>query len=152
MTDDKAIDAKAVETSGQDNEESKTPRELIPLRLKILLGLLSIMGFTFIVNTTHIHALENELRVIASTKEAELISGEPNAETAVLVTASKEYVVYGKVNGKIEVFVKTARGGDRLTGVDYFLSRDDDEWTQTESGMCAAEECQIRGAKAFEAK
>jgi hypothetical protein len=144
MNDDEAVDDEAVEP---------TPaRKPIPLRLKVLLGLLAFMGFTFAVNTSHIYALEKELRAIAITKGAELTSGELGVETAFLVTATKEYIVYGKVNGKVEVFVKSARGGNRLTGVDYFFSRDGDEWNQTESAMCTDEQCQIRGAIAFAQK
>lgn len=149
MTDEEAVDIEAVDPSGETIEESTTSRKPIPLRTKGLFGLLAIITFTYGVNAAHVYTLENELRAIAETKESELTSGRIDVETAFLVTATKEYLIYGNVSGKVEVYIRSSRSGGRLTGVDYFFTRDNGEWTETESGVCSEEECQIRGEKAF---
>ncbi len=138
--------------SAEPSEDAKPARAPFPLRTKLLLGLLALMSVTFGVNAAHVYTLENELQVIADEKEAALsldpVHPRP-LETASIVTATKEYLIYGKVNGKIEIYIKQRGNGDRLTGVDYFFSRDGVDWIETESGMCTDKECQIRGAKAF---
>lgn len=136
-------------------EDAKTTdsRKPVPLRMKALLGLLALLGVAFSVNAAHIYTLENELRTIAEEKErGERIRGERagvELETASIVTATKQYLIYGDVHGKIEVFLKKNGNTDRLIGMDYFLSRKDGEWSQTESSVCTDETCQTRGTAAF---
>jgi len=150
MTDDHGVESGEADVPEALADSKRKP---IPNRTKGLFGLLALLGVTFSVNSAHVFALENELRVIADAKAVELISGESRAETAALVTATKEYLIYGDVSGKVEVFIKVAGNGDRVTGVDFFFLRDNDgEWRLTDSAMCTDKECQIRGAKAFAAK
>ncbi len=139
------------ETEEAIQDISPPKRGPISMRMKALMGLLALMSVTFGVNAAHVHALENELRVIAEEKESiwSRNANSVNVETASIVTATKEYLIYGSVFGKVEVFVKKAGNGDQLTGIDFFFSRDGGEWLETESGMCSSEECRIRGAKAF---
>lgn len=139
----------------QENESAIAPdsaRKPMPLRTKALIGLLALMGVTFAVNAAHVQILENELQAIADTKSSELARSKRSGQvvdTASIVTATKEYLVYGQVYGKIEVYLKDERREGSFVGVDYFFSRGDGEWTETESGMCTDAQCQIRGAKAF---
>lgn len=147
-------------------DEEKTPVEVdepkpdlvrrrMPARTKVLLGLLGLMCVMFGVNAAHVYALENELRVIAREKAQEEHDradrfGVP-IDTAYIVTATKEYLIYGDVQGKIEVFVKKEGREDRIVGMDYFMARDDGDWTLLDSSACTDEMCQRRGTKAFAA-
>ncbi len=146
MTDDHIV---------EEHEPATTPataRKPMPLRTKALLGMLALLGVTFAVNAAHVQLLENELQVIADTKASELARSKRSGQivdTASVVTATKEYLVYGQVYGKIEVYLKDERRAGRFVGIDFFFSRGDGEWTETESGMCTDAQCQIRGAKAF---
>ena len=146
MTEDHNADG------GQPNTPPATVRSPMPLRTKALLGLLALMGVTFAVNAAHVRLLENELQTIADSKASDLARSKRSGqivETASVVTATKEYLVYGQVYGKIEVYLKDEKREGRFVGIDFFFSRGDGEWTETESGMCTDAECQIRGAKAF---
>lgn len=130
-------------------------RRRMPARTKVLLGLLALMSVTFGVNAAHVYTLENELRVIAREKVQEEHDradrfGVP-IETAYIVTATKEYLIYGDVQGKIEVFVKKEGREDRIVGMDYFMARDQGDWTVLDSSACTDETCQRRGTKAFAA-
>lgn len=146
MTDDHTADG---------HEPAITPgttRKPVPLRTKALFGLLTLVGVTFAVNAAHVQLLENELQSIADTKASELARSKRTGQivdTASIVTATKEYLVYGQVYGKIEVYLKDERREGSFVGIDFFFSRGDGEWTETESGMCTDAQCQIRGAKAF---
>jgi hypothetical protein len=130
-------------------------RRRMPARTKVLLGLLGLMCVTFGVNAAHVYALENELREIAEEKarkehERAKRLGVP-IDTAYIVTATKEYLIYGDVRGKIEVFVKQEGREDRIVGMDYFMTRDQGDWTVLDSSACTDETCQRRGTEAFAA-
>lgn len=123
----------------------------IPTRTKGLLSLLVSLGFVFSVNAVHVFALENELDVIADEHMGEwreTPGGEPTNDVAALVTASKEYLVFGKVSGKIEVFVREDNRKS-IAGIAYYYQRNDKEWILTESGACTDAECQVRGTAAL---
>lgn len=117
---------------------------------------LTVLGTSFAQN----EFLEDELNEIADTKIAEL--REPfhsDDDFAVVVTAAKEYVLFGGTTGKITVYIWTEdyewngvanpHAHGPISGVEYYLVRAAGEWDEQESSLIGAEQCQTEGAEAF---
>ena len=110
------------------------------------------------VNTVQVHGLENELQRIADTKIAEFKAEEPEDSLAQLnlgasVVATKAYVLFGDVSGKVSVFLQRIVDGEpQIEGFEFFFTRDEaGGWSQTESGMCTSEECTREGLRILRA-
>ena len=106
------------------------------------------------VNTVQVHGLERELQTIADAKIAEFKAEEPGDSPAQLnlgasVVATKAYILFGDVSGKVSVFLQRIVDGEsHMEGFEFFFARDETgEWTQTESGMCTSEECTQEGLR-----
>jgi len=91
----------------------------------------------------------------ASQDEVESYSGEyagmPGLETATLVVASREYVLFGDTTGKVTIFFKTPRpdGNPRYTGIEFGFELREEEWVMTESWGLHEDECTERAIGAF---
>lgn len=110
------------------------------------------------VNSVNVHGLERELQRIADAKIAEFETEEPEDSLAQLklgasVVATKAYVLFGDVSGKVSVFLQRIVDGEsHIEGFEFFFARDEaGEWTQTESGMCTSEECTQEGLRILRA-
>ena len=110
------------------------------------------------VNTVHVHGLERELEGIADAKIAEFKAEEPEDLLARLkigasVVATKTYVLFGDVSGKVSVFLQhNVDDESHLEGFEFYFTRNEaGEWTQIESGMCTSEECTQEGLRILRA-
>ncbi len=129
----------------------KKRRVLYAVALLLAVGALA-------VNTVNVHSLERDLRRIADDKIAEFKAEEPENSLAQLrigasVVATKAYVLFGDVTGKVSVYVqRNVEDVSHTEGFEFFFVRDDaGEWTQTDSGMCASEECTQEGLRILKA-
>ena len=103
-------------------------------------------------NTVHIYMLEKELGALAKEKVTYLTAGDPNmvgVKVATLVTAAKEYAVFGATSGKIEVYFRRGENEYTLGGVEYDFIRENSEWVNTDSSQCSGADCQLRSQVAF---
>ena len=110
------------------------------------------------INTVHVHGLERELQEIADAKIEEFKAEEPENSPAQFkigasVVATKAYVLFGDVSGKVSVFLqRTVDDESHVEGFEFFFARDEaGQWTQTESGMCTSEECTQEGLRILRA-
>jgi len=127
-------------------------------RAYLYAALLALSLGALAVNTVQVHGLESELQRIADTKIAEFKAEEPEDSLAQLnlgasVVATKAYVLFGDVSGKVSVFLQRIIDGEpHIEGFEFFFSRDEaGEWIQTESGMCTSEECTREGLRILRA-
>lgn len=110
------------------------------------------------INTVHVHGLERELQKIADAKIVEFKAEEPENspaqfKIAASVVATKAYVVFGEVSGKVSVFLQRIVDDEsHVEGFEFYFARDEaGEWTQTESGMCTSDECTQEGLRILRA-
>lgn len=121
-------------------------------RSKFLLGVLGLVAATWVASYFQDGVLAGELEEIAKEKMEYLQRGEPvTLEMSPVVTASRQYLLFGKTTGKISIYTRTPGHGedDHLGGVDFFMERAGGEWVEVESAHCSAEECQTLGRSAF---
>lgn len=152
-------------------------KEPIALRRpKVLVALLVLLGILWAVSHIQIADLETELTRVAEKKIRELRGPEERQafEVAVpVITVSKQFILFGKITGKIAVYMRPTEGSDAdsdadeehthspgtahhhaggISGIEYFLQKDGAEWIDRESGSCSSEQCQTEGNKAFQTR
>ncbi|MDK1022480.1 MAG: hypothetical protein QGD90_12695 [Candidatus Hydrogenedentes bacterium] len=127
-------------------------------RVVLYVAALSLAVGALAVNTVNVYGLERDLQRIADAKIAEFKAEEPEDSLAQLrigasVVATKTYVLFGDVSGKVSVFLQHNFDDEsHMEGFEFFFVRDDaGEWTQTDSGMCTSEECTQEGLRVLRA-
>jgi len=111
---------------------------------------LGVIGFIEL----HVHGFERELQAIADQKIADFKSEEPPESLDELrigasVVASKSYVLFGDLAGKVSVFLEHhIEDEEHFEGFEFFYAHEPDTgWVQTESGVCSSEECTQEGLR-----
>jgi hypothetical protein len=124
-------------------------RRQIPLF--VLLGLVaSTWAYATVDNRLMCRALEE-----ASLDEVEEFAGDlttrPGSETATVIVASREFILFGDTTGKVSVFFKTLRpdGAPQYSGIEFGFELRDEVWVMTESWMLHEGECTERASGAF---
>ncbi len=124
-------------------------RRQIPLF--VLLGLVaSTWAYATMDNRLMCQALE-----AASMDEVEEFAGDvtarPGLETATLVVASREFVLFGDTTGKVSVFFRTLRpdGTPQYSGLEFGFELRDEEWVMIESWALHEGESTERASRAF---
>jgi len=91
----------------------------------------------------------------ASLNEVETYSGDyvdiPGVETATLIVASREYVLFGDTTGKVSVLFKIPKsdGDVRYTGIEFGYELREQGWIMTDSWGLHDHERVKRAAQAF---
>lgn len=134
----------------------------------VLISTLSTLCVMWVVSRIQVRALEEELRAYGEERLKEFTrgkEGEPGLEVAVpVVTASKEYILFGKSIGKVALYMRRVDDEDSegfdavdehghaggIGGVEFFLEREGEQWKEVESARCSSEQCRIEGKRAFE--
>jgi hypothetical protein len=116
--------------------------------------------------------MERELTRVAEEKISAIYTAEEREilEFAKpIVTVSKEYLLFGKTTGKVALYTRpketpgeeenhdeAASGGHQhfgdITGIQFFLEKEDGAWLDKESGRCSSQQCQVEGKEAFDKK
>ena len=128
-------------------------------RIVVLGSLLSLAALLCAASFLHVEALERELEEMACAKRIEFRKAfeEAAADRVRIgssVVASKGFLVFGRVTGKISIFVEHSVAGrqDRFVeGYEFFYQRSEDGWDETDSGRCTSELCTLQGKKVLEA-
>lgn len=127
----------------------------ISKRTVVLIALLALCAGALGTSKVQVLALEKELKAIAKEKTDDHADDqrEPTTrfETAARVYASRDYVLFGAVRGKVSVFVReTSKSGKQSVGqIDYFYTKSAEGWDLEESGACVDAECHTNVEKAF---
>ena len=130
-------------------------------RRTISLGfLLTLVVLLWGASFLQIQALEGELEEMARAKvmglRRELGDEEAVDSTRIgsRVVASRTLLVFGRVTGKISIFIEhpvESRRDEFIEGFEFSYERSEDGWRQTESGRCTSELCTLEGKKVLEA-
>lgn len=118
-----------------------------------------VLAGTWGINQWHLAGLERELNALAqgrieefrpTQKALTVETGRVGSE----VVVSKPYILFGAPEGKISVYIEHPRAdtGPIVEGFEFFYVRESDaSWTQTESGRCVSEQCQVDGKRVLDA-
>ncbi len=142
------------------------------MRTKVLITLLlvTIAGYLAVANDTR--NMEQDLMAEAESRIAALEKSAEGTEAegtlfASTVTVTREYGLFGAPTAKVAIYTYDPHAAEELeekvesgeeidghvhrpvTGLEYFFSKEGDDWNNTESGECGAESCQVDGRKAF---
>jgi len=130
-------------------------------RRRVVLGtVLALLGLVSVVSFIQRQTLEAELTEIAHARITEFRNEQQNEETkntiriGSRVAASKTFLIFGKVTGKISIFIEhqTNDGQDRfIEGLEFFYERTENGWDQTESGRCTSDLCTLEGKRLLDA-
>jgi hypothetical protein len=130
----------------------KAPPSLTPgirRRLIVLVGILIALCGAWVAGAIDNARMQRQLREAAKTRTADDQAYSKRAQMIdmeTVVTASREFVLFGPATGKVEVFFKKPVGYE---GVEYHYVQRDGEWVMTDSGGCSGEECLRRAKEAF---
>lgn len=119
------------------------------LRRLTLLGALAVTAAAWGYATVEARWLASELEELAERHAGE--HRKPGEETAIYVTAAREYVIAGAPVGKIEVFIRPEGVTDvqLIGGIEYNYRKESGEWRFMGSGHCSGADCNIRALEAF---
>ncbi|MDX9972487.1 MAG: hypothetical protein RBU21_05780 [FCB group bacterium] len=130
----------------------------IPIRTRILLGLLAVVAAGWVQITVYTWRLERSLKTIAEAKTIDLnmhLNALPADPTAIhlipQVTVAREYLVFGTTTGKVHILIRTEsqNGKVKFGAFDYYFTRHGDSWRETDSGFCGDGEMQTEGRAVF---
>ena len=123
--------------------------QALPLRSKVLFLALFLVSAIYVYSLVDANISERDLERIAQ-KEIDGIHDEGN-DVAYEVTVSKEYVLFGKTHGKVQVFVrqKPPRQDENIHAVNFYYNREGGEWKSDGSAADAGEEVHQKGLRLF---
>ena len=135
-------------------------RQMALSRRALLFGcLLVITGFVYGASLLHMQMLERELDEMARSQVSRFrseLEGDEAADVVRIgsrVVASRAFLLFGKVTGKISVFVEhpgTGHSEGYVEAFDFFYERSEGAWHLTESGRCTSESCTLEGKRVLE--
>lgn len=127
---------------------AKTPA--LRRRLTVLVSILIALCVAWLAGAVDNERMQQQLREAAREKIA---MDEAYAKRAgmvgmeIVVTATREFVLFGPATGKIHVFFKKPGGG--YEGIEYHYVQRDGGWIMTDSASCAGQDCLREARKAF---
>ncbi|PCJ64264.1 MAG: hypothetical protein COA73_04195 [Candidatus Hydrogenedentota bacterium] len=136
------------------------------------LVLFSVLAFT-VIGGVYVHHDAQKLKQGLKSQAQSLIdeftsdSDVDALDATATITATRKYILFGEPKGKITVYLRNnlidehppetheeEEAGNshqrKYSGIEYLYSKQEDEWSNTESGQCAEERCQINAKRAFE--
>ncbi|MBI2431566.1 MAG: hypothetical protein HYV26_01700 [Candidatus Hydrogenedentes bacterium] len=118
-------------------------------RRAVLFGLLAGVLLLWMRSTAEQRQLTGELATVAAQHEREVKGA--GEEAASIVTVSREYLVFGEIDAKIEVYTRRQgqENGPILQGVQYYYRKEASGWRLGDSSGCRSEFCKERGSLAF---
>lgn len=146
---------------------------LISRRAKILGAAATSLGILWAFSFAETKNLEDELVGFGVQKAKEIIGSELEYEAAVpIVTVSRRYILFGEPTAKVALYIRPEGGREgeeegkehsdepdheehghkhfgNISGIEYFLTKENGRWVERESGSCSSEQCQLQGNKAF---
>ena len=153
MSDEDKVE-QAVETDGAA-EPVAAPSKGAGARLKVLLGLLVLCVVGAVGLKVQGSMAARSLAPFAEQKLQEFVkTAAQGEEYASDYTADREFGLYGKLLGKVSVYIKTAKPeGAQYAAVDYIYTRGaTGEWEFKESGGSSGAQCERDAVKAFARK
>jgi len=123
---------------------------VLPLRTRAMIGILLLLCGLYLYSEVALQRSARNLEQVAQ-KEIEGVHSDTN-DVVWEVTVSRPYVLFGKAQGKVEVFVlqKESSGPTpAIHSVSFYYLEEGDAWKLDGSGASGSEESQAQGLKAF---
>lgn len=123
---------------------------VLPRRTRAMIGVLLLLGGLYLYSGVALQLSARELEQV-SQKEINGVHSETN-DVVWEVTVSRPYVLFGRGQGKVEVFVlQKGSSGPKpeIHSVVFYYVEDGNSWKLDGSGASGSEESQAQGLKAF---
>ena len=123
---------------------------VLPRRTRGMIGVLLLLCGLYLYSEVALQLSARKLEQVAQ-KEINGVHSETN-DVAWEVTVSRPYVLFGRGQGKVEVFIlQKGSSGPRpeIHSVSFYYLEDGDSWKLDGSGASGSEETQAQGLKAF---